>query len=588
MEKIRQVIVTMVGHVDHGKTSILDNIRGSAIVSGEAGAITQAIGASIVPLEVIKKITGKLLENLKMDFTIPGLLFIDTPGHAAFTNLRKRGGNLADIAVLVVDINEGFKPQTLEAIEILKNYKTPFVVAANKIDLISGWELKEGNVLQSIQKQSEKTITAIETKLYELVGQIHKHGFESERFDRVKDYTKQIAIIPCSAKTGAGIPELLMVMAGLAQKYLEQCLKCNINGPAKGTILEVKEEKGIGKCMDVILYDGTLKANDIIVVGGMEGAIVAKVRCLFEPAPLQEMRTKKAKFKPMKEVRAATGVKISAPNTEEVVAGMPLVSCHEDNIEKCKEEVQKEIEEVFIETDKEGIIIKADTLGSLEALITLLQERDIPIRKATIGSITKKDINDAETNFEEEPLYSVILAFNVAVGQDIAVPEKVKILTNEVIYKLIESYEEWVKEQEKLEEAKKLDILIKPCRFEILRGYVFRQSNPAIVGVHILEGSINTGTDIMNKDGKIIGSVKSLQHEKESITKAERGKQVAMGITGATVGRQINEGDILFSVIPEEDFKKLKTLKKFLSKGDIEVLKQIAEIKRRDNPVWGI
>jgi translation initiation factor 5B len=250
---LRSPICTVVGHVDHGKSSLLDNIRGSAIVKTEAGGITQAIGASIIPLSTIMKICGPLLESLKMKFTIPGLLFIDTPGHAAFTNLRKRGGNLADIAILVIDIREGIMPQTLESIEILKQYKTPFIIAANKIDLISSWKKLAPGLVKNINEQSPQTTADFETKLYQIVGKLSELGLSADRFDRISDYTKQIAIVPTSAQSGEGIPELLMVLAGLAQKYLEQCLDCNVEGNAKGIVLEVKEDKGIGKAMDVII-----------------------------------------------------------------------------------------------------------------------------------------------------------------------------------------------------------------------------------------------------------------------------------------------------------------------------------------------
>ncbi|MBW2977979.1 translation initiation factor IF-2, partial [Candidatus Woesearchaeota archaeon] len=405
MPAIRSPICTVEGHVDHGKTSILDRIRGTSVVTGEAGKITQAIGASIIPLSTIQKTCGPLLQALKMQFTIPGLLFIDTPGHAAFTALRKRGGNLADIAVVVIDINEGIMPQTKEAIEILKSYKTPFIVAANKIDLIPGFKHKEGKpILQTIQEQDPKVITQIETKLYELVGKIHEMGFESERFDRVENHTKQIALVPTSAVTGDGIPELLMVITGLAQKYLEECLKCDTEGQAKGIILEVKEEKGLGTTIDVILYDGNLKKNDTIVIGSLTQPIVTKVRALLEPAPLAEIREKKTKFKPVQRVTAATGVKISAPELENTTAGMPLLSATPETLEKAKAEVQKEVEEVLIETDKSGVIVKADTLGSLEAVDKLLKEKQITIRKASIGNVSKKDISEAESIYEKDPL----------------------------------------------------------------------------------------------------------------------------------------------------------------------------------------
>lgn len=594
-EQLRSPICSVLGHVDHGKSSILDALRGSSIISKEAGGITQAIGASIIPFNTIQKICGKLLESLKMKFTIPGLLFIDTPGHAAFTSLRKRGGSLADIAIVVIDINEGFKPQTIESINILKQSKTPFIIAANKLDLIPGWREKgpKTPILKTIKEQESNVTQHIDKKLYELVGQIHEQ-FEivAERFDRVDDFTKMVAIVPCSAKTEDGIPELIMVMSGLAQKYLEQNLHIDLGATAKGTVLEIKEEKGLGKTMDVILYDGSLHVGDTLVVGHVGEPIVAKVRALFEPAELAEMRDKKSKFKSVKEVHAATGVKISAPGTEEVISGMPIWGMSKpskDKVEKVKASIQKDIEEAVVETEEQGIVIKADSLGSLEAMQKILMEKEIPIRKAGIGDITRKDMVDAESNFEKDPLTSVILGFNVTASSDVkAMSEKVHILCNDVIYRLVEDYEAWKKEQTASIEAKELDNLTRPAKIEIMRGYIFRQNNPAVFGIHVMGGKLKNNDPLMTKEGKDIGNIKALQKDNENVKQIGKNAQVALSIDGVTVGRQVNETDILYTSIPEEHFRKLKELKKYLSEDEVEVIKEIAKIKRNKNPVWGV
>jgi len=577
-----------VGHIDHGKTSLQDFIRQTSTLQGEAGKITQHIGSSNIPLDSIKKICGKLLDTLKLKLTIPGLLFIDTPGHAAFTNLRKRGGNLADIAILVIDINEGVMPQTLECIDILKQYKTPFIIALNKIDLLQGWQSKNTFLIQNIASQSESVQKLLDTKLYELVGKLSELGFNAERFDRLEDYAKQIAIVPTSAETGEGIPELLMVLTGLAQKFLEQKLNIDVEGKAKGIVLEVKEEKGIGTTLDVIIYDGTLKQNDIIVIGTLTDPISTKIRSLLEPLPLKDMKDKKTKFQNVKQVSAATGVKISAPDVDEVVAGMPLRSCNANEAEKVKEELKKEIEEVIIETDKQGIVIKADSLGSLEALLKLLKEKNIEVKKASIGHISKKDISDAQTNFEKDPLQCAILGFNICINLDVQVPNNIKVICDNIIYKLIEDFEKWQEQEKKRMEGGEIDLLVRPCKMQIMKGYIFRQNNPAVVGVDILSGNLKVNTPLMKKDGNTITEVKSIQHEQKNIEKAEKGKQVAVSLPKVTVGRQINEGDTLYSAVPEEDFRKLKELKKYLSQEEKEILKEIASIMREKNPVWGI
>src|SRR3989338_2708232 len=583
---LRQPIVVLFGNVDSGKTQLLDTIRNSAIVESEPGRITQSIGCTLAPIDTVKKISGPLLKALRLEITIPGILFIDSPGHAAFTNLRKRGGNLADIAILVVDVNDGVKSQTIECIDILKQYKTPFVVALNKIDLLGGWNSNLNlNLLENIQKQHEQTMMLLEKRLYEAVGKLSELGFSSERFDRVEDYTKQIAIIPISAKTKEGLPELLMALTGLSQKFLEQSLKVDAKGFAKGTILEVKEEKGLGTTIDVIVYDGALNQNDTIVIGSLADPVVSKIKAMFMPPPLMEMRDKKAKFKPVKRASAAIGVKITGPDFDKVVAGMPLRSCTPEDAGKVKEDIKKEVEEVLIETDRQGIVIKADSLGSLEAMTKLLKEKKAEIKKASIGNITKKDISDAEANFGKEPLQAVVLGFNVSLAQDVK-PGNVKVLSSDIIYKLLEDFEKWQEEERRRIESGEIGYLARPCKIQILHGYTFRQSNPAVVGVEVVAGTLKAGVSLMKKDGNALTEAKSIQHEQETIEKAEKGKRVAVSFPNVTVGRQIHEEDILYSAIPEEHFKKYKEFKRLLTQEEIEVLKEIAEIMRRQNPMW--
>lgn len=603
---LRSVICTVLGHVDHGKSSILDKIRGTSFVQSEPGQITQSIGASIVPVSVIKKLCGPLLQQLKLNLTIPGLLLIDTPGHAAFVSLRKRGGVLADIAILVIDLNEGFMPQTLEAIDILKNYKTPFVVAANKIDLVPGWRTDLGSsgdsisnelLLAKISKQQQPVQDEIDKRLYNLVGKFAELGFDSDRFDRVSDYRKQLAIIPCSAKSGDGIPELLVVISGLAQRFLETELNFTPDSAAKGTVLEVKQEKGLGATVDVIVYDGSLQKNDTVVIGGLEGPVVTKIKALLEPQPLSEMRDKKAKFVQVDSVVAATGVKIVGSGIESAVAGMPVVSVYGSiTLESAKAMVQKEIEEFSLAVDDSGIVIKADTLGSLEALMKLLHEKGVSVKAVSIGDISRKDIADAESSIESNPLNSAILGFNVSLSSDIggSVPPSVKVITGKIIYSIMDEFLAWQQEEKQRQESKSLERLTRPCKIQLLRGYTFRQSNPAIVGVEVIAGTLAVDVQLMKaisvpgEMAKPLTTVKEIQLEKENVTTAEKGKQVAVSLEKVVIGRQLNEGETLLSFIPEDDFRRLKEFKQYLSADEIDLLREIAELMRKENPVWGI
>ena len=319
--KLRSPIVTVIGHIDHGKTSLLDKMRGTAVQDREAAGITQHIGASFFPTETIRQICGPLLDSVKTGLTIDGLLFIDTPGHEAYLNLRKRGGAIADIAILVIVINEGLMTQSYESLNILKSGKTPFLIAANKLDKVPGWRnASDPSLFKSLKNQST---TELDRRIYEIVGSLSANGFQSERFDRVTDFTKNIAIVPTSAKTGEGIPELLTVLSGLTQQYMQDRLQVS-TGPAKGAILEVREETGLGLTLDTIIYEGILKKTDTIVVGGLDKVIEAKIRALLQPKELDEIRDPKEKFTHVSEVHAAAGVKIVAPDIEGVVAGAPV------------------------------------------------------------------------------------------------------------------------------------------------------------------------------------------------------------------------------------------------------------------------
>ena len=381
--KIRTPIVCVMGHVDHGKTSLLDRIRGSSVVSSEVGAITQHIGATIVPIEAIRKMSGSME---KIPINIPGLLFIDTPGHHAFTTLRARGGALADMAILVVDITQGFQPQTIEALQILRNCKTPFVIAATKVDRVHGWRInKDESFLSSFAKQNERVKGDIETKTYEIVGNLSDLGFSADRYDRVSDFRRNLAIVPVSAHTGEGIADLLMVMIGLAQRYLGEELRLSADGPGAGTVLEVKEERGLGTTLDVILYDGTLSVGDEIAMASQDDVVVTKVRSLLKPHPMKEILVED-RFEHVKSVAAAAGIKVSAPGLEKVIAGSPLFVVR-GNADELAARIRKEMQEIHVNLADEGIVIKADTIGALEALCKELETKEIKVMRAQVGPV---------------------------------------------------------------------------------------------------------------------------------------------------------------------------------------------------------
>ena len=589
--KIRSPIVSVLGHVDHGKTTLLDYIRGSTIADKEAGGITQHIGATEIPNDTIEEICGNFISKLTIKDLIPGLFFIDTPGHAAFTSLRKRGGALADLAILIVDINDGFKPQTFEALNILKMYRTPFIVVANKVDMIFGWETHEGvSFKESFNQQAPSVQQDLDTKVYEIVGTLHKEGFQSERFDRVSNFASQISIIPISARSGEGIIEVLAMLLGLAQQYLTEQLEINENAPAKGTVLEIKEETGLGLTIDSIIYDGVLRTNDeIALMTSSNEVLTTKIRSILRPLPLEEMRDSKKKFQKFDEVVVAAGIKIAAPNLDDVISGSPLrVLNEEENVE---EEILKEIEDITISTEDEGILIKADTLGSLEAIVKLFREIDIPIREADIGDVNRRDIINSSIALNENEAHGAIIAFNVNVNpnsQEDLENSDVKLFKGDVIYQIIEDYQAWIEEREQAKKKAFYDAIIKPAKFMALPKLVFRQSKPAIVGIESLSGTIKQGQTLINKNGEYVGVIASMEDKGETLPDIPRGQRVAMAIKDAVVGKHFDEGDELYVDVPEKHYKFIeREFKDKLTEDEFETLYEFLDIKRKQDPDWG-
>mgnify|MGYP006266258469 CR=1 FL=1 len=580
----RQPILSVLGHVNAGKTSFLDAIRESRITEGEAGQITQMIGATEVPFETLEEVCGNLLKQLDTEITIPGIMFIDTPGHAAFSSLRKRGGSISDIAILVIDVEEGVQPQTEEAINILKESNTPFIVALNKIDKTNGWRDGEELFTKSIQKQQDHVQQQVDTRIYEIMGELNDYGIVSDRFDRIDDFQEKVAIVPMSAMTGVGIPELLMVVSGLSQNYLKDELEVE-EGIGKGTVLEVSKEKGLGTTVDTILYDGVINKEDMLIYGTSEGVKKTEIRALLEPKPLTEIRTDK-QYSEVEQVMPAAGVKITAKDLEGVISGSPIRASSKEDVEEAKEEVRSELESVDYDTYPHGITVKADSLGSLEALMRELEKEEIMVQKAEVGSVNKSDLVQASN---EESENRAIFAFNVDItdqAEELLENEDVELFQSNVIYEIIDGYTEWKKELKEAERKAKLENVTRPAKIRIMPDHVFRSSNPAVAGTEVVEGVMTPGSKLMTPEGDRIGNVKSIQEQNESIDKAAKGSEIATSISGATIGRNIEEGDILLTDITSEDYKTLKQLDDLLSDGEKKLLDKIVEIKDEKNPHW--
>ncbi|MEM2100056.1 MAG: translation initiation factor IF-2 [Thermoproteota archaeon] len=587
---VREPIVVVLGHVDSGKTSLLDKIRGTFVAMREAGGITQHVGASLIPAEVIVRVAKTLNIRLEEKLRVPGILFIDTPGHEAFVNLRRRGGSIADFAILVIDLLKGVEPQTVESLDILRARRTPFLIAANKVDLLPGWR-PQGvlSVLQSLSKQDDRVKRSLDEHLYRIIGDLSTMGFRSDRFDRLTDFRRNVAIVPVSALTGEGVSELIAVLIGLVQQFLISGLEYT-EGPARGVVLEVVEETGMGTTVNAVIFDGVLRSNDTIVLMGMSRPIVTRVRALLMPKPLDEMRDPRDRFNQVDEVRPSAGVKIVAPNLEDALPGSPLIVAS-GNVEEAVEKIKSEVESIRIKSGEEGVVVKADTLGSLEAIVGELEKRSIPVRLGDLGPVSERDVIEASIS-SKDPTLRVLLAFNVRLMPE-AVEEarrrSVPVFQGRIIYRLIEEFSEWRRREKQREASMQLEQLILPGRIRILPAYVFRRSKPAIVGVRVEAGCIKPGCPLINTEGEKIGVIEQIQKEGKSVPRAEAGEEVAISIPEGIVGRNLREDDVLLVDVPSKDASLInRVFKDQLEPHYFQALEEVARLKKKENPFYGL
>ncbi|KAK1570475.1 hypothetical protein Q3G72_002518 [Acer saccharum] len=571
-ENLRSPICCIMGHVDAGKTKLLDFVRGTNVQESEAGFITQQIGATYFPAENIRERTKELKADAKLK--VPGLLVIDTPGHESFTNLRSRGSGLCDIAILVVDIMEGLKPQTIESLNLLKMRTTEFIIALNKVDRLYGWKTcRDAPIVKAMKQQSKDVQNLFNTRLTQIVTQFMEQGVNTELYYKNREMGETFSIVPTSAISGEGIPDLLLLLVQWTQKTMVE--KLTFSNVVQCTVLEVKVIEGHGMTIDVVLVNGVIHEGDQIVVCGLQGPIVTTIRALLTPHPMKELRVK-GTYLHHREIKAAQGIKIAAQGLEHAIAGTGLyVVGSDDDLEDVKEATMEDMKSVLNRIDKsgEGVYVQASTLGALEAMLEFLKSSDvkIPISGIGIGPVHKKDVMKASVMLEKKKEYAAILAFDVKVTQEareLADELGVKIFIADIIYHLFDQFKAYIdnlKEEKKREAAEEA---VFPCVLRIVPNCIFNTKDPIILGVDVLEGIAKVGTPICipQRDFIDIGRIASIENNLKPVDSAKKGMRVAVKIVGSNseeqqkmFGRHFDDEDELVSHISRRSIDILKT-----------------------------
>ncbi|ODV97331.1 hypothetical protein PACTADRAFT_32802 [Pachysolen tannophilus NRRL Y-2460] len=574
---LRSPICCILGHVDTGKTKLLDKIRQTNVQGGEAGGITQQIGATYFPIDAIKKKTAVMANYEKQTFDVPGLLIIDTPGHESFTNLRSRGSSLCNIAVLVVDIMHGLEQQTIESLRLLRDRKAPFIVALNKIDRLYDWKaIPDNSFRDSFAKQNRSVQSEFQDRLDKVKVALAEQGLNSELYFQNRNMAKYVSIVPTSAITGEGVPDLIWLLLELTQKRMSKQLM--YLSKIEATILEVKVVEGFGTTIDVVLSNGILREGDRIVLCGLNGPIATNIRALLTPQPLRELRIK-SEYVHNKEVKAALGVKIAANDLEKAVAGSRLLVVREgDDEEDMLDDVMEDLTGLLdsVDTTGRGVTVQASTLGSLEALLDFLKDMKIPVMSIGLGPVYKRDVMKATTMLDKAKEYAVMLCFDVKIDKEAeqyAEEQGIKIFSADIIYHLFDAFTSY---QQKLLEQRRIDFMeyaILPCVLKTIQ--IINKRNPMIIGVDVMEGSLRVGTPIcavkvdpVTKERNILllGKVVSLEvnHKSENVVKkGQTNAGVAMRLENPSSaqpvwGRHLDEKDNLYSLITRKSIDTLK------------------------------
>jgi len=592
-EVLRAPVICVLGHVDTGKTKILDNLRRTNVQDNEVGGITQQIGATNVPLETIRERTKMCRKMISRegDFIVPGLLIIDTPGHESFKNLRSRGSSLCDLAILVVDLMHGLEPQTIESIQLLLERKTPFVIALNKIDRLYNWKGdNKRNVEAVIQEQSQNTRNEFEKRCKDIFVQFAEQGLNVALYYENSDPNEFYSMIPTSAHTGDGMGSLIAMIIEKCQTSLAQRL--SYTDELQATVMEVKAIGGLGTTIDVALVNGRLRVGDSIIVAGQEGPIVTQVRGLLMPQPNKELRVRN-QYQNYKEVKGARGIKIAARGLEKAMAGLPLfVGREDDEIEYYKNEIETILKSALnsIKLKENGVHVQASTLGSLEALLEFLKTSNIPYSGINIGPVHRRDVIRTSTQLERDAQWAVLLAFDVRIERDAqehADSVGVKIFQADIIYHLFDMFIAHRERLKKENQEKFRHVAVFPCKLRVLPQYIFNSRDPIICGVIVEDGFVRLGTPICvpSKDSLDLGRIVSIELNHKPMEMARKGAEICIKIEPVSgeapkmFGRHFDENDLLMSKITRESIDAVKDhFRDDMQKGDWQLMIELKKI----------
>ena len=568
---LKAPICCIVGHVDAGKTSLLDRLRNTNIQEKEVGGITQHIGSTFFPIDTIKSSCSSIKGKFEVICNIPGILMIDTPGHSEFQSLRDVGTSICDLGILIIDIEESIQEQTKEAIKLLKEKKIPFVVAVTKLDKINGWKTTTSpNLREALKEQSKDMSMMLMAKLEDIKYDLSKEDINAEFYFKNSNPKQIYSIVPVSSKTGEGIADLLSLLVYTAQNWMLK--KIIYQDTVSCTIMESKYDKHNGYTIDVILNNGTINVGDKFVVSTITGPNICTVRNLLIPSAFTQLG-KKTNWDYKDSVRASIGCKIIGSNLDGAYPGTHLFSIKTSDASTETDAINnanQEINAVWKSYDfiSPGVFIGTQTFGELDAGYSIFQKAGISVAGAYIGEPSNKFIDlilmKTETDtLPENRIYLYFGAFNNTDVFEYAKKNNITLLSSEVIYKLVELYKI---EKEKMIKARQNtnNNAIFPVEMVILKQYLFMKggSDHLMFGVKIKKGTLYKNTPICVPEKNVhLGKVLNIQFEHKEKEKGEEGQEICIRLDNPNqliINRQFDVSDKLIARLSRESIDILK------------------------------
>lgn len=564
---LKAPVVCFLGHVDAGKTSLMDIIRDTSIQENESGGITQNIGSSFISIADIREKTTTIKGKFCVEHIIPGFLIIDTPGHQAFSSLRERGSSLCDLGILVIDIEEGLQPQTIESIKLLTSKKVPFVIAATKLDKIYNWEETNCLSLQNaFKKQTKDVVMTVVSYIDSIKYELKKEGVKSEFYSKNKKTNRVYSIIPVSSKTKEGLADLLSFLVYLSQNWMSG--KITYQDKIKASIMNCHQDRNQGWVIDVILSNGTLNIGDKFAVAKKSGPHLFTVRNLLT------QNTNSKLWIQHQSVRASAGVRILGSSLDNCYTGTRLYLAIDPK--KALEKVDRELTDFWkvFNYNQNGIVLMAETLGELEACYNVFKEQSINVLDVKIGRLVDTDIGRVKLKLDGELKNEnrVIIFFGDKTEKQkteldkCAISHKIKLIISPVVYHLLEKYQEY---KDKCLENRRVTLTnsgeaIFPCRLRILKQHIYMTggSDDILMGVKVMKGILHKGTPLI-VPGKnvVLGKVISIQKNHKELDKLESGKEACIRVNKddyVSYGRHFDFKDIVVSHISRESIDILK------------------------------